>query len=82
MDLVRLIIEAKKEETKERLRLAAFIGWQMGAGGKIKFGAYLRRLHLSDEPAKSEKPSSPRSKSAGDARLKSMGIVPQKENKG
>jgi len=41
--------EARREETEEKFTLAAFIGWQMGAGGKKTFGQYLKHL-LPDEP--------------------------------
>jgi len=45
-DLLQLV---KQEEAKEKYILAAFVGWQMGAGGKKNFGEYLRHLGLSDE---------------------------------
>jgi len=49
--LVKLSSKAKQEEIKDRFILAAFVGWQMGAGGnKVTFGTYLTRLGISSEP--------------------------------
>lgn len=48
-ELVRLLSGVRRAEAKEKLVLAAFVGWQIGAGGKKKFGEYLRHLGLSDE---------------------------------
>ena len=48
----------------------------MGAGGKVRFGEYLRKLGLGDKPAKK---AGKADKVAMDARLRGMGIVPQKD---
>lgn len=44
-----LLIEARREEADEKLILAAFVGWQLGAAGKKTFGEYLEALGLSDK---------------------------------
>ena len=79
MQLVQLSVDARSKEGKERLVVAAFIGWQMGAGGKKNFGSYLRGLGLWDIPSESAAPII--DKEAADARLKSHGIVPKKVEK-
>jgi hypothetical protein len=49
-ELVELILKAKKEDVKERLIVAAFIGFQMGASGEKNFGEYLEGMGLKDIP--------------------------------
>lgn len=79
LQLVQLSVDALNKEGKERLILAAFIGWQMGAGGKKNFGSYLDGLGLSDIPSESVAPII--DKEAADAKLKRHGIVPKKGKK-
>lgn len=71
MQLVKISSEARRAEAKEKFVLAAFVGFQMGAGGKGTFGSYLSRLKLSDEPAQH---IGPQSKEAEAERLSRMGI--------
>lgn len=46
LQLRNLLIEAEREDVRERFILSAFIGWQMGAGAGKKFGEYLEGLGL------------------------------------
>ncbi len=66
--------DSRREEANERLILAAFVGWQMGAGGKSTFGDYLSGLGLSGEAPQ------PKAVDQGtaDAKLKRMGIMEEK----
>ena len=49
--LVKLLLRIKEETVKERLTIAAFIGFQMGAGGgKGTFGDYLVSCGLAKKP--------------------------------
>ncbi len=80
LELIQLASKAREEEAKEKLINSAFIGWQMGAGGKVKFGAYLSKLGLTEGPVETKK-KSPKKDAGLDGRLKSMGIVPEKDNK-
>jgi len=75
LQLQRLLGKAKLDEAKDKLALAAFVGFQMGAAGKMTYGEYLRHLGLSDEPVGR---AGPVSKAGGDARLARMGIVAKK----
>jgi hypothetical protein len=54
-DIMAVITEAEKRRVKERFTVAAFVGWQLGAGGKIKFADYLRKFDLMDKPKPLEK---------------------------
>lgn len=47
--MTREVIEEKREKDKEKWILAAFVGFQMGAGGEMAFGKYLESLHLAPE---------------------------------
>lgn len=40
----------RQAEAKDRMIIAAFIGWQMGAGGKKSFRQYLKSLGLESKP--------------------------------
>lgn len=43
------MIEAEKaEQSKQMMIAASFAAWQTGAGEKMTFGLYLKRLGLSD----------------------------------
>ena len=62
MELITLSAKARQEEAKERLVLAAFVGWQMGARIKREgesgseaypFAEHLARLGLSERPVQS-----------------------------
>lgn len=64
------------EEGKERLVIAAFIGFQLGAAGKKTFKAYLNELGLSGDAPQSVAPVYDRK--ASDARLNRMGVKPKK----
>ena len=71
VQLVQLSINAQNKEGKERLVLASYIGWQMGAGDKKTFQEYLAKMGLSEElPHQSEE--------ATDAALARMGIMEEK----
>jgi len=48
--MVKLALKIKHEEAREKLILAAFVGFQMGAGGDKNFKQYLESLGLSGEP--------------------------------
>lgn len=72
--LIKVIIRAREKEETSRLIVAAFIGWQMGAGDKKSFSAYLDSLGLSGEPRESTEPLI--DKQTVDAKLKGLGIVP------
>lgn len=56
--------------------MAAFIGWQMGAGGKHNFGEYLISLGLSER-----KPMQPNLQGDDTATLERMGIKVKKVKK-
>lgn len=75
LQLQRLLVKAKLDEAKDKLILAAFVGFQMGAAGKKTYGEYLRHLGLSDEPLEH---GGSWSKVAQDAKLSRMGIVAKK----
>lgn len=47
--LVEFLSEVRKDEAKERMIEAAFIGFQMGAAGDKNFGAYLESLGLKEK---------------------------------
>lgn len=68
--------DARMEEGKERLVLAAFVGFQLGAAGKKTFREYLNELGLSGDAPQSVAPVVDRK--ADDARLKRHGIVRKK----
>lgn len=71
LELAQLSLNAIEKEAKEKVILAAFIGHQLGAGGKKDFPAYLEELGLADErPNQSE--------AVTDAELASMGIMKEK----
>ena len=76
IELARLSADFRREEGKERLVIAAFIGHQLGAGGKKTFKTYLNDLGLSGDAPESVAPVY--NKKASDARLKSRGIVAKK----
>jgi len=76
MQLVKLSSAATRERAKDETVLAAFIGWQMGAGGKKTFGGYLRHLGLSDELPQHEV-----SQERDDSMLSRMGIKKAKKVK-
>lgn len=73
--MIRLINRLNREEEKEKLILAAFIGFQLGAAGKGTFGDYLKRLKLSDEDPQS---AGSRDKAGDIMMLARMGIVEKK----
>ena len=77
MELIKLSSKARQEEAKEDLILAAFIGFQLGAGGKKTFEEYLKHLNLSEQPSQS--PGS-RDKD-DDMALSRMGIKAKKVKK-
>jgi len=56
--LVSLLSEVRREEAEEKFTLAAFVGWQMGAGGNKTFGQYLKHL-LPDLPGEPIQPAKP-----------------------
>jgi len=65
MELITLSAKARQEEAKERLVLAAFVGWQTGARIKREgesgseaypFAEHLARLGLSEQPAQNVAP--------------------------
>lgn len=72
LQLQKLLVKAKLDEAKGKLILAAFVGFQMGAAGKMTYKEYLSHLGLSDEPLGRV---DPRSRADEDARLARMGIV-------
>ena len=83
LQLKRLLVEAKQEESKEKLILAAFVGWQMGAGGgNKKFGEYLGELGLSDGLGKPAQEANPQNVVDDTAALKRMGIEVKKVKAG
>jgi len=45
--MVKLALKIKHEEAREKLILAAFVGFQMGAGGDKNFKQYLESLDLA-----------------------------------
>ena len=45
---MKLLAEVKKDEARDRLTEAAFIGFQLGAGGDKTFGEYLTSIGLKD----------------------------------
>jgi len=66
MELITLSAKARQEEAKERLVLAAFVGWQTGARIKREgesgseaypFAEHLARLGLSEQPAQNVAPN-------------------------
>lgn len=75
MELTRLSAKVRQTEAKEKFVLAAFIGFQLGAGGKQTFGEYLKHLKLSEQPTQS--PSS----GNDDMALSRMGIKAKKVKK-
>jgi len=69
LHLPNLLVKARREEADERFTLAAFVGWQLGAGGKKTFGEYLYSLGLSDKPSQGVD-----SQKQEDMKLSRMGI--------
>ena len=47
--VISTVEKATEVEAKEKLQIAAFIGWQMGAGGKKSLREYMRSLGLLEE---------------------------------
>jgi len=47
--MVKLALKIKHEEAREKLILAAFVGFQMGAGGDKNFKQYLEAMGLASE---------------------------------
>lgn len=74
MRLNRALLQKELDRVKEEFTLAAFIGWQMGAGGKKRFGEYLNHLGLSDEGTLNNLGE----KRDNTGALARMGIVPKK----
>ena len=72
VQLVRLSVDARNKEAKDKFILAAFIGHQLGAGGQKDFPTYLTELGLSDE-------SPSQSNAVTDGELASMGIMREKK---
>lgn len=68
--------DARMQEGNERLRLAAYVGWQLGAAGNKTFSEYLHEQELFEESPQTIKPVF--DKAATDARLNRMGIKPKK----
>jgi len=65
--------EIKKSEAKDRMVIAAFIGWQMGAGGKKSFSRYLKSLGLDlKEKVKTSKQEIARAKEYALKRAKNI----------
>ena len=58
--------------------MAAFVGWQMGAGGEKKFGEYLYSLGLSDEPPQQPDTQTVEEKEDDTEALRQMGIEVRK----
>ena len=57
--LASLLSEIRQEEAKEKIILATFVGWQMGAGGGKTFDEYLKDMvreeHIKQvEPQKNQ----------------------------
>ena len=51
------LVETRTQEQRDGMIQAAFIGWQMGAGGQGKtFGQYLSALYLLDTDQAPTKP--------------------------
>lgn len=48
-DLTNSIREEVKTKSKGEMMMAAFIGWQLGAGGRVTFPQYLRRLGIEED---------------------------------
>ena len=44
-----MLLKIKHEEAREKLILAAFVGFQMGAGGDKNFKQYLESLSLAKD---------------------------------
>lgn len=81
MEIVGLTVKANKEEAEERLTLAAFVGFQMGAGKQKNFMEYLRSLGIDStdtKPKQKPRRKKPAGKDESLGRLKMMGIVPEK----
>ena len=68
--------DARRAEGQERMVLAAFVGYQMGAAGKKTFKTYLEELGLYGDAPQSMEPVF--DKAAADARLDRMGIKRKK----
>lgn len=75
--MVELALKVKHEEAREKLILAAFVGFQMGAGGDKNFKQYLESLGLAkDSDAVETKPIS-----AEEAIAKAEGILAKAKKK-
>lgn len=75
IELAQMSADARREEGRERLTLAAFVAHQLGAGGNKTFKVYLDEL-VSEKTAQSTDPKYDRA--ATDARLNRMGIKRKK----
>ena len=73
LQLRYLLIKAKHDDIKEKFTLAAFVGFQMGAGGDKNFGQYLEGLGLGEEQSGVE--AKPSSLTAKEAVTKAEGIL-------
>ena len=79
MRLVQLLGKVKQEEAKEKLVLAAFTSWQLGAGNKRTLGEYLEHLGLSDKAPQQRRGKDAQKKE--EATLSRMGIKVKKVKK-
>jgi len=77
--LVKLLDKVKQEEAKEKLVLAAFTSWQLGAANKMTFGEHLNHLGLSDKAPQQQKGKDAQKKE--DKTLSRMGIKVKKVKK-
>lgn len=78
LQLGNLAVKAKQEQAQDALVQSAFIGWQMGAGGKVKLGEYLHSLGLSDSlPQQPDTPAVEEKEDDTEA-LRRMGIEVKK----
>jgi len=50
LEQIDFLENEKREEARQQMTVAAFIGWQSGAGGDKDFNDYLRSLNLTDKP--------------------------------
>jgi len=68
-----LLIEIRQNEARERMIEGAWIGFQMGAGGELNFGDYLKKMGLLEGQA--ERMPEAREMSAADAIAKAEKIL-------
>lgn len=70
--LKTLLVKVSREEAREKLMLAAYQAFQLGAGGGKNLGEYLSHLGLGDTITENSKPDTPQA--AQDGKLSRMGI--------